>query len=150
MSGKSKVFYKTTPGKHFFVADGEVGNMLEADFEGGKIYYSYVNPYYGFLQGRFEFEPVKNGNRPDSEGDKKDPLSTLNSKNLYGYERAYFDSKEFKNDLEHCTWYKSKPEIHEWFIKNKNSMWKKYESALKRHQNTKPEERKIIKSEYGH
>ncbi|MDR0408217.1 MAG: hypothetical protein LBH45_04845 [Campylobacteraceae bacterium] len=152
ISAKTKVFYKTTSGKHFFVVGGESSNLLEADFEGGKTYYSYIEPYMGFAKARFEFEPVKNGARLSSENDKKDPFATLGTTNnsLWGYERAYFDSKEFKNDLEDCMWYESKPVTYEWFAKNKNSMWKKYESALKRHQNIKPEKRKIIKPEYGH
>ncbi|MDR2081498.1 MAG: hypothetical protein LBP54_06380 [Campylobacteraceae bacterium] len=76
VSAKSKVFYKTTPGKHFFVVGGEGSNLLEADFEGGKIYYSYISPHMGFIKARFEFEPVKNGARPDKEN-KKDPLLAI-------------------------------------------------------------------------
>jgi hypothetical protein len=152
ISAKSKIFYKTVPGKHFFVVGGESSSFLEADFEKGKVYYSYINSYPGFLKARFEFEPVKNGNRPNKDKESEDdPFSVLNQpiKILSSYEKAYFEAKEFKDDLEYCKWYANNPESDRWFIEKKESMLKKYQNALKKHQKTKSENKKIIKPEYG-
>ncbi|MDR2342168.1 MAG: hypothetical protein LBD84_03890 [Campylobacteraceae bacterium] len=120
VSAKSKVFYKTTPGKHFFVVGGENGNLLEADFEGGKTYYSYIEPRFGFLKARFVFEPVKNS---------KIPVRDLQS-------CKWIASKPNESAV--------------WFDNSKKSMQRKYENAFEKHQKTNPANQKIIKSEYGH
>ncbi|MDR2099831.1 MAG: hypothetical protein LBP40_03260 [Campylobacteraceae bacterium] len=155
VSAKSKVFYKTTPGKHFFVVGGEGSNLLEAELEGGKTYYSYVNPYMGFAKASFKFEPVKNGNKPIKKENKKDSFFNFvktenNNLNSYDFEKFYLEAKGFQDDLANCEWQISNPESGTWFAQNKNSMWKKYENAFKMHQEAKPEYKKIIKPEYGH
>lgn len=120
LSAKSKVFYKTTPGKHFFVVGGESGNLLEADFEGGKTYYSSVKLRPGVLKARFVFGPVENGRIP--HGDLQSYKWIANKPN----------------------------ESAVWFNNSKKSMWQKYENAFEKHQRARSENKKIIRPEYGY
>ena len=122
VSAGAKFLYKTTPGKHIFTVGGESSELLEADVEGGKTYYCYVSPRMGLFKARFVFVPVTD----------KD-LAT----------------DGFKADLKWCKWYENKPEGQAWLTENMQSLQDKYTSALKDHQEAKPENKKTIKPEYG-
>jgi hypothetical protein len=122
VSAKSKVFYKTTIGKHFFIVGGEGNELLEADIEGGKTYYSYIQPQLGLVKARFAFKPVTD---------------------------IALKSQDFLDDLNACTWHTNKPEAQAWFFENKESMLNKYQSALTKHQEAEPKDKKIILPEYG-
>jgi hypothetical protein len=69
---------------------------------------------------------------------------------LSQYERAYFETTEFKNDLARSEWQTSTSESNVWFAEHKNSMLKKYKNAFERHEKNMSEYQKIIKPEYGH
>jgi hypothetical protein len=113
LSIKTKVFYKTTPDKHYFVVGGENGYLLEADLAGGKTYYAYIKPEWGNWKGRFSFEPVK-----DTE----------------------INTQEFIDDLELCNWYQNRAESETWFMINLSSMEDKYTYALQEHKTLPTEE----------
>jgi hypothetical protein len=117
LTSHSKVFYKTTPGKHTFVVGGRFAELLEAELEGGKTYYVYVIANGGNVKAVFTFEPVS------AEETK---------------------TEKFIKDFGTCSWNKNVPNIAElWFAKNKPSMERKYIYALKEHQ-SKPTGKKNI------
>ena len=99
VSAKAKIAHFTTPGKHTYMTGGENCELLEADFEGGKTYYTYVSPRMGFWKARFVFVPVT-----------KEQLA----------------SEEFRKDLAWCEWRESLPEAEAWFRENLPSLREKY------------------------
>ncbi len=120
ISAKTKYLHRTTPGKHLYVVGGESGEMLEADLEAGKVSYVYVSPRMGWWKARFVFVPV-----PDTA------------------------DETFRKDLAWCGWVQNTPEGQKWFLDNLPSLQAKYADARKEHRDAKPEEKKILKPEYG-
>lgn len=122
VSSGTKIRHKTTPGKHQYLVGGESSELLEADLEGGKTYYTYISPRIGLMKARFVFVPVT----------KEDQVT---------------DS--FKSDLAGCAWHSSKPEGESWFQENRPDMESKYGEALEQHRSAPPEEKKIIRAQDG-
>jgi hypothetical protein len=122
VSAKMKVLHKTAPGKHFYLVGGESSELLEADLEGGKIYYVYISPRLGWWKARFVFVPVT----------KKD-----------------LETDRFKEDLAWCEWHTNAPEAEAWFRDNLPSMKAKRADAYKRHNEANAEDRKILRPEDG-
>ena len=120
MSSGTKYLHRTTPGKHLYVVGGESSELLEANMERGKTYYTYISPRLGFMKARFVFVPV-----PDTA------------------------DKSFIKDLASCNWVLSTPGGEKWFQDNLKSLQSKATEALKEYQEAKPERRKTIKPEYG-
>jgi hypothetical protein len=117
-----KVLLTTEPGRHLFLVSGEAGYLLEANLEGGKVYYVYVTPYIGFMQARFKLEPVT----PEQ-----------------------MQGQAFQKDLSQCQWRTAKPEIEQWFADNLPELNRKYANALEEYHNTPPQERLVIEPQYG-
>lgn len=121
VSAGAKVAHTTTPGKHMYLTGAENGELLEADLEGGKTYYTYVSPRMGWWKARFVFDPVS-GER----------LST----------------NAFKKDLAWCDWREPNQDGQIWFRDNLPSLRSKYIDALGDYTKN-PDERKILKPEDG-
>ncbi len=120
VSAGKKYLHRTTPGKHLYVVGGESSEMLEADMDAGKTYYVYVSPRMGWVKARFVFMPVPNAS-----------------------------DEAFKKDLAWCDWVQNTPEGQAWFSDNLPSLQAKYADAQKEHNEAKPEDKKVIKPEYG-
>jgi hypothetical protein len=120
ISAGKKYLHRTTPGKHLYIVGGESSEMLEADMEGGKTYYTYVSPRMGIWKARFVFVPVSNTS-----------------------------SEEFKKDVAWCNWVQNTPDGQAWFLDNLPSLQSKYAEALKKHQEATPDKRKTLKPEHG-
>jgi hypothetical protein len=122
VSTGDKVLSLTSPGKHYYVVGGESSDLLEAELEGGKVYYVYVSPALGFWKARFELEPVND---------------------------QQLSEQTFRSDLAGCKWRASKPEAQQWFKDNLPSLNSKYIDAMAEHNSAPPEKRNIILPEYG-
>ncbi len=120
VSAGKKYLHRTTPGKHLYVVGGESSDLLEANMEAGKTYYVYISPHIGWVKARFAFDPVKNV----ADG-------------------------TFRKDLAWCDWVANTPEGAKWFTDNLPSLQTKYADAKKEHAEAKPEDRKVVKPEYG-
>jgi hypothetical protein len=124
LSGNSKIFYKTTSGIHHFVVGGESSELLEANLDAGKTYYVAVRPSMGFAKARFKFYPIGDG-------------------------APSIESAEFKKEIEGCSWLANTPDSEKWFHDNMQDIQKKYDSALKKHNDADESDKKIVKPEYG-
>ncbi|MCP3898279.1 MAG: hypothetical protein GY707_00945 [Desulfobacteraceae bacterium] len=58
LSSSSYIQYKTTPGKHLFLARAENWACVEADLEGGKSYFMIGNARMGAWRARVALDPV--------------------------------------------------------------------------------------------
>jgi hypothetical protein len=122
VSANMKVLHKTTPGQHAYVVGGESSAMLEANLAGGKTYYVKVTPHFGLWKARFTLDPVT-----DQE----------------------VVAPEFKKDFDQCRWYENGPETQAWFAGNLPSLQDKYADALKKFQAETPENKSVLRQEYG-
>lgn len=123
VSADTKLLYKTTPGRKFFVVGGGSSQLLEAEFAPGKTYYCAILPQEeGGVKARFAFVPYTN-----------DDLL----------------KDGFIRDWERCAWYENTPEGHAWFTKSLPSMRKKYAAALRAYQTTPTREKTTILPEFG-
>ena len=59
VSSKTKLVYKTSPGKHLFMVVSESADFMGAELEGGKTYYAIVTPRMGVWRARFSLSPVR-------------------------------------------------------------------------------------------
>jgi hypothetical protein len=120
VSAGAKLLHKTTPGKHLYLIDGEFGYFLEADLEGGKTYYSYITPKFGWWRARFLFAPVRNP-----------------------------DDATFRKDFAWCEWYANKPEGQQWFVKAKGNLEKRYSDIIEEYADSPAEDKTFMLPEYG-
>jgi len=54
----ARLTHETTPGKHRFMVVSEAADFLDADLDGGKLYFVVVRPRMGVWRARFSLEPV--------------------------------------------------------------------------------------------
>ncbi len=59
--------YKTTPGKHLFMARAENWSCVEADLEGGRSYFILASPRMGAWKARVALHPVNKGDDVSDE-----------------------------------------------------------------------------------
>lgn len=121
ISAGTKFAHTTTPGKHIYMTGAENGELLEADMEGGKTYYTYVSPRMGWWKARFVFEPVT---------------------------QEALAGKSFKDDLAWCDWQENGPQTAAWFSQNLPSLNEKYIDALADF-TKEPQNRKIVRPQDG-
>lgn len=122
VSSKMKLLHKTTPGKHYYVVGGEDANLLEADLEGGKIYYVDIEPKMGIFKARFIFVPIT---------------------------AAELSSESFLKDLAACAWYTNNPEGKAWFDSNYESLKDKKKTAFEKQGREGAYQKAIIIKQYG-
>ena len=122
VSSKMKLLHKTTPGKHHYIVGGEDSNLLEADLEGGKIYYVEVNPKLGLVKARFVFVPITN---------------------------TELSSESFLKDLAACKWYANLPEGKAWFESNYASLKNKKEKAVGKQDREGAYQKALVIKQYG-
>ena len=121
-SAWTKIFHKTTPGKHVYVVGGESGRMLQATLDGGKFYYVTVDPSMGFAKARFSLLPVAD------EGLTKE---------------------SFRQDLAKSDWVVPSASANAWFMENKTSLLEKVSVAREKFNNADPADREILVPQYG-
>lgn len=114
VSAGSKIAFQAPPGKHTFMVVGENADFLEADLAAGHIYYTVVEPHFGFAKARFSLDPI-----PQTE----------------------FDTEDFKEDVADCYFVQNTPASEQWYAENKMSIIKKHDSYYAKWQ-AKPEEKK--------
>ncbi len=68
ISTQSYIQYKTTPGKHIFLARSENWSCVEAELEGGKSYFMIVNTRLGGWRARVSLDPV---NKEDNVSEER-------------------------------------------------------------------------------
>lgn len=100
----TKILYKTSPGKHIYLMDGEFGYFMDANLEGGKIYYVYVSRRIGWTRDRFIFEPIS-------------PME-LKSENVI-------------RSIAKCDWYENSPEGEQLFSEKKPYIIQRYQGLIK-------------------
>ena len=61
LSSQSYIQYKTTPGKHLFMARSENWSCVNAELEGGKSYFIIGRIRMGLLRARVVLDPVNKG-----------------------------------------------------------------------------------------
>ncbi len=122
VSAKMKLLHKTTPGKHYYVVGGENANLLEADFEGGKIYYAEVEAKFGLAKPRFIFVPITT---------------------------AELSSESFLKNLAACKWYTNLPEGKAWFDSNYENLKGKRDTAFEKQGREGAYQKAIIIKQYG-
>ena len=114
VSSGNKIAYQVKPGKHHFMVVGEAADFMEADLTAGYIYYTVVEPHFGFMKARFSLDPV-----PESE----------------------FDTKDFKDDIADCDFVTNTPASEQWFIDHRTDITSKHNHYFEDWQK-KPEEKK--------
>jgi hypothetical protein len=67
VSAKTKVPYRTEPGKRMFMVIGESADFLEANLGPEKTYYVLVRPRMGMWKARFSMSPIR---KADQAGQK--------------------------------------------------------------------------------
>ncbi len=67
LSSQSYIQYKTTPGKHLFLARSENWSCVEAELEGGKSYFIIGKVRMGLLKARVALDPVNKGDNISKE-----------------------------------------------------------------------------------
>lgn len=100
----TKIFYKTSPGKHIYLMDGDFGYFMDANLEGGKIYYVYISRRIGWARDRFIFEPVS-----PSELKSADVTRTISK----------------------CDWYENSPEGEQLFSEKKPYIIQRYQGLIR-------------------
>jgi hypothetical protein len=68
LSSQSYIQYKTTPGKHLFLARAENWSCVEAELEGGKSYFIIGKVRMGLMKARVALDPV---NKEDNISEEK-------------------------------------------------------------------------------
>ncbi|MCD4744039.1 MAG: hypothetical protein K8R67_16375 [Desulfobacteraceae bacterium] len=63
----SYIQYKTTPGKHLFLARAENWSCVQAELEGGRSYFILASPRMGAWKARVSLEPVNIGDNISEE-----------------------------------------------------------------------------------
>lgn len=139
LSAHAKFFHLTTPGRHVYIVAGETGSLLEAELEGGKIYYVRIEPRQGRFKSRFAFVPIV----------PKDMEATYTKtvRDRSGDEERVVVNE--KGLLDSCLWYENGPSAEVWFKANKGSMALKFFAAQEKFDNEKPEDRAVIRPEFG-
>ncbi|MDR3073294.1 MAG: hypothetical protein LBV01_01045, partial [Deltaproteobacteria bacterium] len=122
VDAKVKFLHKTAPGKHLYLIDGEFGYFMEADLDGGKTYYAYVDPRIGWWKARFMFIPVT---RNDLTADT------------------------FKKDFAWCVWHENTPEGHQWFAGEQQRLEARYSDRIRDYSRSRPEDKVRMLPEYG-
>lgn len=100
----TKIFYKTSPGKHIYLMDGDFGYFMDANLEDGKIYYVNISRRMGWVRDRFIFEPVS-----PSELKKIDVIRTIAK----------------------CEWYENSSEGEQLFSEKKPYIIQRYQGLIK-------------------
>ncbi len=72
MANKSRITYKTTPGKHTFMVVSEAADFMEADLAAGKKHYSVITPRMGAWKARFSLWPIRNDGTSKYHTESKD------------------------------------------------------------------------------
>ena len=95
LKNKSKIIYKTSPGKHTFMVVSEAADFMEANIAEDKTYYSIITPRTGAWKARFSMVPVTtdgstkfnlNGKK-FNKIKKKTNVVEMNEKSLKWYEK---------------------------------------------------------------
>lgn len=121
ISSGAKVAHTTTPGKHMYLTGAENSELMEANLEGGRTYYTYISPRMGMWKARFLFVPVT-----------KEKLT----------------ASDFKKDFAWCDWMESNADGSIWFNSNLPSLNSKYAEAMEDYMKN-PADRKILNPEDG-
>ena len=124
----TKHLHRTTPGKHLYFLSTVNGRseMLEANVEAGKIYYTYVSQH-------------PNSRDSDPQRQYFNAFQFLPVPNI--------TDEAFRKDLALCRWYQNTWAAKDWFERNRRDMQKRSVEALTRHQEAVS--KKVIMSEYG-
>ena len=122
----TKYLHRTTPGKHLYLLStvGERSEMLEANLEAEKTYYTYVSQY------------------PDSP----DTSSRL----FYAFQFLpvpRVTDEQFTKDLALCRWFQNSETAKNWFERNHPNLQKRFIEAQTRH--SEASSNKKISLEYG-
>jgi len=104
VSSKTRVAYRTSPGRHLFMVIGESADFMAADLEGGKTYYVLVTPRMGVWKARFSLRPVhrdqlesnefknwKNACRPVEKLDTADRWAEENAASIQSKRESYYE-----------------------------------------------------------
>ena len=67
VSAKTKVVYRTEPGKRMFMIIGESADFLEANLGPEKTYYALVRPRMGVWKARFSLSPIRKADQAGQE-----------------------------------------------------------------------------------
>ena len=98
MPNRSKYLHKTTPGKHMYLIDGPLGFFLEADIEGGKIYYVSIAE---IRPNQFKMYPVtKDELQPEVYGKTTWYENTKKSQDWFARNEARIE-RRYENLLRH-------------------------------------------------
>ncbi|WP_240945853.1 hypothetical protein [Pseudomaricurvus alkylphenolicus] len=60
IANDTKIAYETQPGERVFMVVSEAADFLNAQLDGGKVYYSMVTPRMGAWKARFSLWPIRN------------------------------------------------------------------------------------------
>ncbi len=103
VSAKTKVVYRTEPGKRMFMIIGESADFLEANLGPDKTYYVLVRPRMGMWKARFSLSPIR---KMDQAG------------------------QEFQGWLTKCQFMANTDASYQWARENSESLTKKREKYL--------------------
>ena len=82
LKNKTKIKYKTAPGKRTFMVVSEAADFMEAEITAGKTYYSVITPRMGAWKARFSMVPVRNDGTTDFNTESKKFKKILNKSKL--------------------------------------------------------------------
>lgn len=122
VSAKTKVAYKTNPGKYLFMVAGESADFMQAEMEGGKTYYALVTPRLGVWKARFSLKPIT---------------------------KEEFKSEKFKEWDETCQFIENTDESRQWASKNASLTQHKRMGYYEKWINKSENERPLLKKEDG-
>ena len=134
-----KTLHKTTPGKHLYlVSGGKPGyyNFMEANLAPGKTYYAYVSKRTSAASAAL----------PIIAAGVFAPLLHTDIGNQYSFfpvTASDLSSEKFKKDFADCMWYENRKHIEE------NGFEKYYTELIKGYSTLKPEEKILVRREYG-
>jgi len=122
----TKYLHRTTPGKHLYFLSTVRGRseMLEANVEAGKAYYTYVSQH------------------PDSRGSDPEYFHAFQFVPV-----SKITEESFREDFALCQWFKNARLTEEWFERNRPDLQKRYIEAQTRHKEAGSQ--KVIAPEYG-
>lgn len=113
LKNKTKIVYKTTPGKHTFMVVSEAADFMQANITEDKTYYSIITPRTGAMKARFSMHPVSS---------KSTAKFNLNGKKFNKIKKKTKTVKMTKKSL---NWYEKR---HEKIEKKRVKYWKKWQN----------------------
>jgi len=118
----TKIRQIVAPGKHVYVLSGESGEIVEATLAPGKNYYVRMEPHMGFMKARFAGVSIP-------------PTELL--------------TDEVQKQLEDCVHVASNSEADKWFVANKETLLKKFNSGMKKWEKENTKKNAIVLENHG-